>query len=500
MVWLEPYVAMSVVDWAQMPGFFLLETVAQANSSQLLLTRADIITRLCAVMALIVLNAFFVTVEFSIVSVRRSRINQLVSTGDFQAQTVQKLQQKLSNLLSTTQLGITLSSLALGWIGEHTMAALIRRGFNYLPVPSQTAHFLSHSAALPLAFLLLAYLQIVLGELCPKSVALIYPEKLAKLLGPPSLTIARLLNPFVWLLNQSTRLLLAIAGIKESGNHYGRVTPDELKLLITTATEVPGLKQEEREILSNVFEFRRANVEEIMVPRTQIAALPRTATFQDLLDEVALSGHSRYPVTGDSLDDILGTIHFNALATPLSKGQLQPETPIETWLLPARVVPETMPLNELLSQMQQAGREMVIIVDKFGGTAGLVTLRDLVAEIIGDTEDAEASENQVIEKDSYTVVFPAQTDLEDINEQLQLDLPLRESYSSLGGFVIYELQRIPHTGDQLLYKGLEFTVIAAAGPKLNEIQIRSFDRPLISQGSPLIEQQRQDTEPAYSDS
>lgn len=442
------------------------------------LTLPEAATRLLAVISLILLNAFFVTVEFSIVSVRRSRINQLVFAGDVQAQTVQQLQRKINSLLSTTQLGITLSSLALGWIGEHTMAALIKNGFSRLPVSVETAQFLAHSAALPLAFLLLAYLQIVLGELCPKSVALSYPEHLARILGPPSLTIARLLSPFVWLLNKSTQLLLSLLRIEDnSAGRYGRVTPDELRLLITTATEIPELENEEREILNNVFEFRDATVEEIMVPRTQIAALPSAATFQDLLNEIVVSGHSRYPVMGESLDDVLGIIHFNNLALALSQGILQPDTLIEPWLTPPRVVPASLPLNELRTQMQRSAREMVIAVDDYGGTAGLVTFRDLAAEIIGDVGGRDTSA-QVISKDPHTVIFPAQTDLEDVNERLALSLPMSDDYLTLGGFVIYELQKIPTINEQLLYKGLELTVVAAEGPKLTKIQIRRPSKPL----------------------
>ncbi len=455
--------------------------------AQVALTGLEVSARLLSVITLIALNAFFVTVEFSIVSVRRSRIDQLVSAGDAQAKTVQKLQRQLGSLLSTTQLGITLSSLALGWIGEHTMAALIKHWLASLaagmPISADLAQFLSHSAAVPIAFLLLAYLQIVLGELCPKSVALIYPEKIARVLGPPSLTIARLLNPFVWLLNQSTHLLLSLAGIKNSSHsHYGRVTPDELRLLITTATEIPELQKEEREILSNVFEFRGSIVEEIMVPRISIAALPETATFQDLLDEMVVSGHSRYPITGESLDDIRGIIHFNDLAAPLSKGEIRPDTLVVEWCLPARVVPEALPLNKLLTQMQQSAREMVMVVDDYGGTAGLVTLRDLTAEIIGDI-DSTSPERQIIQKDSHTVIFPAQTDLEDVNERLSLSLPTSDEYLSLGGFIIFEMQKIPQLNERLSYQkldqNLEFTVVAAEGPRLSKIQIHQPGRALM---------------------
>lgn len=446
---------------------------------QPLLTGTEVAVRLLSVVALILLNAFFVTVEFSIVSARRSRINQLATSGDLQAQTVQKLQQKLNSLLSTTQLGITLSSLALGWIGEHTMAALIIHWLARLPIQDRLSQFFSHSVALPLAFLLLAYLQIVLGELCPKSVALSYPEHIARFLGPPSLTIARLLKPFVWLLNQSTTLLLTILGIKDdSTGRYGGVTPEELRLLINTSTEVPALKKGEREILSNVFEFRGATVEEIMVPRTQIAALALSATFQNLLDEIVRSKHSRYPIIGESLDNVLGMINFHDLALPLSRGELSSQSSIEAWIKPAKVVPETLPLNDLLTQMQQSAREMVIVVDEYGGTAGLVTFRDLTAKIIGDADSTEPVE-KIIYQDSYTVIFPAQSDLDDVNERLSVALPTSENYATLGGFVIFELQKIPQVNEQLIYEDLELTVAAAEGPKLTKIKIRRLGKAFI---------------------
>ena len=177
------------------------------------------------------------------------------------------------------------------------------------------------------------------------------------------------------------------------------------------------------------------------------------------------------------MDDILGIIHFNNLALALSQGILKPETLIEPWLTPPRVVPESLPLNELRTQMQRSAREMVIAVDDYGGTAGLVTFRDLAAEIIGDVGGPSPSA-QIIAKDPYTVIFPAQTDLEDVNERLSLLLPVSDDYLTLGGFVIYELQKIPAINEQLLYKGLELTVIAAEGPKLTKIQIRRPGKPL----------------------
>ena len=437
------------------------------------LTGRDILLRLLSILLLIAINAFFVTAEFSMVSVRRSRINQLVEAGDVQAKTVQSLQRSIDRLLSTTQLGITLSSLALGWIGESTMALVVATGMAQLPFAPEVNQFMAHSLAIPVAFFLIAYLQIVLGELCPKSVALLYSEQLARFFGPPSLVIARFFNPFIWILNQSTRCLLRLVGIQYTGQGwYNRVTPEELQLIITTERESTGLEAEERELLNNVFEFGEVSAEEVMVPRTSIAAIPITATFQTLLDEIANTGYSRYPVTGESLDDIHGIIYFNELAEPLSKGQLTAETPIKPWIRPARFIPEFTPLSQLLPLMQRSHLAMVMVVDEFGGTVGLVTLKDLIAEIIGDNPNPDSPQEMAVQiLDEQTFLVQAQMDLEEVNERLALNLPLTDEYQTLGGFLLYQFQKIPLQGETLLYDNLDLTVVSAEGPRLHEIRI-----------------------------
>lgn len=449
----------------------LLTVSASAN-----LTGRDILLRLLSVLLLIAINAFFVTAEFSMVSVRRSRISQLVEAGDVQAQTVQALQRSIERLLSTTQLGITLSSLALGWIGESTMAVLVAGLMAKLPLPREMTQAMAHSLAVPMAFSLIAYLQIVLGELCPKSVALLYSEQLARVLGPPSLVISRFFNPFIWVLNQSTRWLLRLAGIQYSGQGwYNRVTSEELQLIITTERESTGLEAEERQLLKNVFEFGEVLASEVMVPRPNIVAIPSTATIQALLEEIAKTGHSRYPVMGESLDDIRGLIYFKELAEPLAQDQLTLDTPIEPWTRPVRFVPEFTPLSQLLPLMQRSHLPMVIVVNEFGGTVGLVTLKDLIAEIIGNTPEPDSSQElavQIIDDDTFLV--QAQMGLEQVNELLNLDLPLTDEYQTLGGFVLYEFQKLPVPGETLLYKNIELTVMSAQGPRLHQIRIHRY--------------------------
>lgn len=320
------------VWWTNTAAVAVLEaansSLVNRTSPAVDLTPSDVALRLLSVFLLIAINAFFVTAEFSMVSVRRSRINQLVDAGDVQAKTVQDLQRSIDRLLSTTQLGITLSSLALGWIGENTMSGLVAGTIVHLPLPMAMKQVMAHSLSIPIAFFLVAYLQIVLGELCPKSVALLYSEQLARFLGSPSLAIARIFNPFIWILNQSTRWLLRLVGIRYTGQGwYHQVTPEELQLIIATSSESTGLQAEERELLNNVFEFGDVSAGEIMVPRTSISALPTTATFQMLLTEVVANGYSRYPVMEESLDDIRGIIDFKELAEPLSQGILTPQTP-----------------------------------------------------------------------------------------------------------------------------------------------------------------------------
>ena len=426
------------------------------------------------VFLLIAINAFFVTAEFSIVSVRRSRISQLVKDGDLQAQTVQSLQRSIDRLLSTTQLGITLSSLALGWVGEKTIASSTIPLIESLNLPVYIPKTSVHSLALLLSFVILAYLQIVLGELCPKSVALMYPEKLAKFFGPPSLVIARIFRPFIAVLNLSTRLLLKLLGVNYSGRGwYEQVTSEELQLIIATERESTGLEADQRQLLKNVFEFRDDTAEEVMIPRTNIVFLSLTSTFEELLQTVATKGYSGYPVIGDSLDDIKGIIHYKKLSEPLAKGELDRNSTIEPWIEPVSFISESKSLNELLPLMQRWQQKMIIVLDEFGGTSGLITLHDLIAEIVGDAGSPLETGFEAIQKlDENTFLVSAQINLEEVNEQLELALPLADNYNTLGGFLLEQWQKIPHQGEKLQYEDLNFTVAVADSNRLYQIMIQ----------------------------
>ncbi|MBD2605472.1 HlyC/CorC family transporter [Scytonema hofmannii FACHB-248] len=441
------------------------------------LTLTDVGLRLLSVALLIAINAFFVTAEFSIVTVRRSRIHQLVETGDIQAIAVEMLQRSIDRLLSTTQLGITLSSLALGWIGESTIVGLVGSWLESLPLPMEMSVFIAHSLSIPIAFFLIAYLQIILGELCPKSIAMLYSEQLARFLGPSVKAIVRFFSPFIWILNQSTRAIMRLFGIQYTGQSWlPPVTSKELQMIISTERESTGLQLSERELLNNVFEFGDVTAQLVMVPRTSIIALPKDATFSRLLTAMVATGHSRYPVIGESLDDIRGIIYFKDLAEPLALNKLTLQTNIQPWMRPARFVPEHTPLSELLPRMQQEKPAMAIVVNEFGGTVGLVTIQDVIAKIIGDASEAESSDDLLIKMlNEQTYLVQAQINLEDFNEVLQINLPLTKKYQTLGGFVLYQLQKIPSIGETFNYDNLEFTVMSVTGPRVHQIQVRRIE-------------------------
>jgi CBS domain containing-hemolysin-like protein len=267
-------------------------------------------------------------------------------------------------------------------------------------------------------------------------------------------------------------------GVQYSDQHwYHQVTPEELQLMIATSTESTGLEADKRELLTNVFEFTEVLVEEVMIPRTRIDALEESATFQMLLEEMARSGHSYYPIRGESLDDIRGVVRFKDLAIALAKGELQNDTPIKTWVQTVWFVPEGTPINEVLQLMQKYHLDIVMVrEEEVNGTAGLVTLNDLVNEII-DRDDSSMSTPaaHIQELDNHTFIVQAQTDLDEVNSYLGLDLPIVDDYQTLGGFLLFQLQKLPQQGEVYQFHQLEFTILSADGPRLDQIQIYKLE-------------------------
>ncbi len=427
------------------------------------------------VVILIGINAFFVTAEFAIVAARRSRIRQLSEAGQSSAKQVQYFHRHLDRLLSTTQIGITFACLALGLLGESTFSMVFTPLFIALETPHGES--LAHLLALPTAFLAIAYLQIVLGELVPKSVAFIYAEELACRLAPIMRLIARITAPFSASVNHSTRVLLKFAGInisRASWSHH--VTPEELKFIIASEGDTLGLDAFERAVFKNLLVFGELTAGDVMIPRAHMAVLDHTATYGELLEQIRQTGHNQFPVKADSLDDIQGIIDFRDLALPLQQGQIKDHMPLKPWLRSPRFLPESIPLPELLKKMQRTQTTMLMVVDEFGGTAGVVCWQDVVKQFLDPTEIEEEHERVRVQHHAsnhgYGFDVDAQISLTELNNILVTPLPTQEDYHTLSGFLLDQWQRIPKPGDNFVYGEYCFTIISARGPKLESVHIQ----------------------------
>ncbi len=441
----------------------------------MVIPHTEVLSRVFVIFLLIAINAFFVAAQFAVVSVRRTRIQQLVQEGDLQAKAVQKLQRDIERLLSTTQIGITLSSLALGWMGERAIAQMLAGWLDQASV-FQGNGYLAHSLAIPLSFLAIAYLQIVLGELFPKTLAMAYSEAIARFLGPISFSISRLFTPFVWVLNQSTRLLLRLLRLPIGPSaFFDTVTSKELQLMIESSSNSGDMEQDERELLKNVFESGDTLVEDVMVPRTSIQSIEAQSTIREFLEEVSRTGHSYYPVVEESLDQIRGILYYKDVLRDLPLASLDFDSLIQpSWIQTAWFVPEGTPIQEVLQTMQKYQLGVIMIREsEFDGTAGLVTLQDLIKAIIGIEDEASSPQDvQIVEQDNHTFIVQAQTDVEFINEQIGLGLPMMEDYQTLGGFLMFYLQKIPEEGEQFYYEDLEVKVLSMDGPRLDQVLIQ----------------------------
>lgn len=431
----------------------------------------DTIFRLLAVLVLVLLNGFFVATEFSLVSVRRTRIEQLASAGNARARAVQGALQSLDAFIAATQLGITMASIGLGWIGEPALAHLIEPALTFLP--GLVAPAAAHTAAVGVAFVLITALHIVLGELAPKSIALQRPEGTALLVTQPTALFLRIFWPFIAIMNGAGNLVVRAIGLTPASSHALVHSPEELRLLVEESGEAGALEEQEQEMLINVFSFADRPAYQAMLPRTEVVTIDHDATIREFLDRFAETGHTRFPVLGPGgVDDIKGIISAKDLLVALRNGEVDLDQPITPLIRPAFFVPESKHIGELLQEMRDKHIRLAILIDEYGGMAGIVTMEDLIEEIVGELDDElEHDEEELKTIDERTSVVEGQIRVEDLNEELNLDIP-RGDYETLAGFILEQLGRLPNTGDSLNYKNIRLTVLEMQGPRIKQIEIR----------------------------
>ena len=433
-----------------------------------------VLIKLALVLLLVLANGFFVGAEYALVSVRRSRIASLVAEGNKRARTVMRILENLTSYISATQLGVTLASLALGWIGEDTMAHLLEPVFDKI-LPGSLATVASHTVAVVLAYAVITYLHVVLGELVPKALALDKSEKV-------SLATAKLIDIFykvfkapIWLLNHSGLLVLRWMGLHVKDEHAAVYSEEELRQLISLSHKSGHVLEDERQLIYNVFDFTDTSVESVMTPRTEIEALDIELTPIEMLDLFEKMGYSRMPIYRGTLDNIVGIILQKDLSRLVRRGG---QSDINEIIRPPAFLPTSVKLHIAMHSLKRSSAHMALVVDEHGGVEGLVTLEDLLEEIVGDIRDEhdEIAAQQVKQLSPNTFTVSGKLSIRDANKLLNLDLPEADSYHTIAGFMMARAGKLLRHGDSVDYNGLRFTVEAASRNRILEAKIERQDQ------------------------
>jgi CBS domain containing-hemolysin-like protein len=414
--------------------------------------------RLALLLALVFANGFFVAAEFAIVTVRKTRVDQLIAEGHRGALAVRRAVTDPESYIAATQLGITMASLGLGWIGEPVLARLIQPSFAALPV--QIAEATAHSIAVAIAFAIVTALHIVLGELAPKTIALEKPEATALIVVKPTEWFMKVFWPFISLLNRTGRAVVNLLGLHSKGGHAMVHSEAELKMLVTASQEAGVLEEHEEQMLHRVFGFADLTAGQVMIPRTELVAVPGSMQRDDLIKRIAGGRHTRLPVYRRDLDDVIGMLHVTDLLKAIADG-----TDIDAASLAreAVTVPETLGADDLLAELRRRNVREAIVIDEYGGTAGLVTFESLMERIIGDIpgESGTRSARIVVRPDGSADV-DGLTLVSDVNEQFGLHID-EDTYNTVGGFVLGTLGRDARVGDTIQVEGRKIRVVALDG-------------------------------------
>ncbi len=427
--------------------------------------------RLLAIIVLVLLNAFFVGAEFALVRSRRTRLEAMVRSGDRLARFAVRASSNISRILSASQLGVTLASLGLGWVAESTVGEVFEHLFANLPFAIEVSMRLTLAATV--ALIIVTYLHVVFGELVPKAAALNHPEALARWLAPPLLFFAWITTPFTYFLNKSSQVILHALGQEKAGSEEAVHSPEEIRLLVEQSQESGQMQAHDADLIDAVFEFSEKNAREVMTPRTALVALPVEATLSEVLNVVQESGLSRYPVYDESIDNIIGVVLAKDLLKLLAPRANTEAFDLPSIMRPVHVIPGSREVEEVLADFKRLKEHMAVVLDEYGGTAGVVTMEDLLEEIVGEildeydtSEDAEAP----LHTRAGDTLVPGSTHIGELNEHFTLTIP-DEDYTTIGGYVFGVLGRLPVVGDRVVAGGAIFTVREMDGRRIESLSV-----------------------------
>ena len=403
---------------------------------------------------LVSLNGFFVAAEFAIVKVRASQLEMKAQSGSQIAIIAKNIVAKLDRYLAATQLGVTLASLGLGWIGEPVVSKIIITLMTLVGI--EIAPELAHQIALPTAFLIITILHIVFGELAPKSIAIQRPQRTVLIIALPLQFFYYVFRPFIWALNGFANLLLKalkISTVQGLDVH----SSDELKYLIKQGQESGEIEQGDYDIIKNAFEFSERMAKQIMIPRTHVVAIDVNDFQENMLDALISENYSRIPCYADSLDNIVGVVYLKDV---LIKIQKKEPIQISAVMRPVLMIPETKRIAQLLKEFQVKHQQIAVVINEYGGMQGIVTMEDILEELVGEIQDEYDNEIPFVEKTgekSYTVL--ASASLDDINDLLPHPLTRNEEYETLAGYLILKFKRIPNINEKISFDHYEFTIL-----------------------------------------
>jgi CBS domain containing-hemolysin-like protein len=411
---------------------------------------ADIVITLI----LVFLNGFFVAAEFAIVKVRTSQLEIKATTGDLKAKLSLSIVNNLDAYLSATQLGITLASLGLGWIGESVVSDIILRTMSFFGL--NIDHMLAEKIALPVAFFVITVLHIVFGELAPKSIAIQQSESVTLSIAYPLRFFYVVFKPFIWLLNGFATLIVKSLGFTLDTGHVIHTT-EELQLLLDQGKVSGALEPSEHELIKNVFGFNLITAKQIMVPRTSIVAIDSESPVNEIIDKIINEGYSRMPVYKESIDNITGLVYTKDLLKMMNRKE---NLSLKEAIRPPYFIPQTKKVNELLKELQEKHMHMAIVTDEFGGVAGIVTIEDIIEELVGEIQDEHDEESPFVEKiNEKEFVVNALSTIEDVNEYLPSELPKSNEYDTVAGLVNMLFGKIPDLNEKIQFENYEITVL-----------------------------------------
>lgn len=426
-----------------------------------------IFINIIAVFFLVFLNGFFVATEFAMVKVRKSRIETLALQGNKRAKNTLIVVKDLNSYLSACQLGITLASLGLGWVGEPAVLRLLMPIFNLFHLPPSA----EHSIAFIIAFSIITGCHIVFGELVPKSLAIISSEKIALSTAFPLILFYKVTYPVMWIFNHNTNWILKIFGLSQVDEHESVHTDEEIKLLIEESYKHGLVDKTELTLVDNIFDFSDKTVKEIMVPRTDIINIFIEDSFDDIISYTLNEQLTRYPVCKGNKDNVIGFIHIKDLYKQKIEGNGQD---IKNIIREIKLVPESMLISELLKIFKKEKVQVALIIDEYGGTAGLVTIEDILEEIVGEIQDEfDEEEDEIIKTEDNSYIVDGKVLIDDITELLYINIE-DENIDTIGGWAYIQLESYPQVNDKFTYKNYEFIILKCDRKRINKLLIKDF--------------------------